>query len=429
MLYLLTCLYISFYFIRPTEWVPGIIGVPIFNVLGIICSGAIMSSILTSDRRVPIKNEEKMMAGFIGAIILSHASRGYVQSSIDAVIRCLPAIIGYYLISFSLKNRGRYKGFILLLIVLIMFLSYEGWLQVTTGFCDGGGAPLIIKGRTLDGEIVEHIRITWYGIFGDPNDLGLVLVMGIPFLLNMAFNKQFLLPTICIPLITYAIFYTNSRGSYLALLASVMFYFVIRYRNKSGGIIGLVLVGILFILGPSRMSGLSSNEESAQGRLEAWHAGFQMFKSNPLLGVGQDMFLDYNNLTAHNSFVHVMAELGFFGLFFFVGLIYFPLNWLWMNLFKENRLAFSKEDLGLVSATFSSMLGMLVAMFFLSRAFILVPYIIFAMASVTSRLCAPNSESIADSLQPKQHYKNIAVATVLLIIFLQIMTKLFIQKM
>lgn len=421
----MACLYIAFYYIRPTEWMPGMVGLSIFWLLGIFSVGVLLLNALSGTIKLLNSDSEKMMGGLIAAIIISHLSHGYIGGVIDSIDGFLPTMVGYFLMSCSISNLRRYNGFVLLLIALTTFLAYEGWLQYKTGFAHGGAAPLVIRMQALDGGITEMIRISWYGIFGDPNDLGLVLVMAVPFLVNMVFNKQFLLPVTCLPLVSFAIYHTNSRGSYLAFLSSLTAYFVIRYRNKTGAAIGLVLAVILFVLGPSRMEGIISSEDSAQGRLEAWYAGFQMLMSSPLFGVGQDRFLEYNYLTSHNSFVHVMAELGLFGLFFFTGLIYFPLNWLWRNLFQNQTLTLSKEDLGQISAVFSSLIGLLIAMFFLSRSYILVPYILFVLTAARTRLCVPVSGSFAPTLPPKQHYKNITISLVLLILFIKIITKAF----
>ena len=104
-----------------------------------------------------------------------------------------------------------------------------------------------------------------------------------------------------------------------------------------GVVLGLILAVFGMTFGPSRMSNMSAAEESANGRLDAWYAGFQMFKDNPLFGVGQGMFTDYHYLTAHNSYMLVLSELGFFGSIFFMGFFLVAFQWGWRqpaNLFS-----------------------------------------------------------------------------------------------
>ena len=75
----------------------------------------------------------------------------------------------------------------------------------------------------------------------------------------------------------------------------------------------LALIGVLMML-PSRLSELDAGESSAAGRVDAWYSGLEMFLQSPLFGIGPGLFADNNaNLTAHNSFVLVMAEMGLVG--------------------------------------------------------------------------------------------------------------------
>ena len=59
-----------------------------------------------------------------------------------------------------------------------------------------------------------------------------------------------------------------------------------------------------------------------EDRLEAWSHGLEMFKSAPVFGVGFGGFSEHNNyLTAHNSLVLCLAELGLVGTTIWVALL------------------------------------------------------------------------------------------------------------
>jgi hypothetical protein len=47
-----------------------------------------------------------------------------------------------------------------------------------------------------------------------------------------------------------------------------------------------------------------------------------MFKASPVFGVGQGQFVEHHFLTAHNSFVLTVGELGFIGFFLFTSMVY-----------------------------------------------------------------------------------------------------------
>ena len=231
-------------------------------------------------------------------------------------------------------------------------------------------------------------------LFNDPNDLGLALVLPVPFLLDRLLNRKYLVAALCLPFLLYALYLTNSRGAPLALMASVFVYFVLRFRSKKGVVIGLALSAILILFGPSRMAQLSGGDDSAYGRVEAWYEGFQMFKSSPVFGVGKGMFTDFNNLTAHNSYMLVLAELGFVGSIFFLGLFFYPLRWAKKNLLKESDSLEGKLDRCFLSATFGSLAGLMTAMFFLSRAYILLPFMLIAFLTVLIN-CFPGTRDVS----------------------------------
>jgi O-antigen ligase len=67
---------------------------------------------------------------------------------------------------------------------------------------------------------------------------------------------------------------------------------------------------------------LVPDDTSARGRIEAWSEGLTLLTAHPVFGVGYSRFTEYNELVAHNSFIHTFAELGLLGAFFAMGLAY-----------------------------------------------------------------------------------------------------------
>ncbi len=426
MLTFLIILYMFLYYLRPTEWVPGIIGAPLLMVIGVV--SLLILGFGAVSRKFPnifTGQIEKTMFGLTAAVLLSHISHGYIGGAIDSFNKFLPTITGFLLVISYINSRQRLKLFIMLILGLTLFLAYEGWLQHTTGFAHGSLEALIENKEQLEGSSIKVTRIRWYGVFNDPNDLGLALVLVIPFLLNMLLQRNYMLPLLALPTIITAIYYTNSRGTILAGLVGISSYFVIKYRSTKGVMIGIVFASALFLLGPSRMSSISAAEESAYGRIEAWYEAYQMFKSNPLFGVGYGAFTDYHDLTAHNSFVLVMAELGFTGLFFFIGLFYFAYYWLWQNIMKNKSGQIYGVDLGLISAAYASLTGMMTSMFFLSRAYILLPFMMLALVISITRIIEQDIPSKdLKIIEPPRHIRNILILSVLQIIAVYILVKL-----
>jgi putative inorganic carbon (hco3(-)) transporter len=422
MLFFLTCLYTILYYIRPSEWVPGMIGTPLMFLVGLVSITGICFALLGGKGNLFASGAASMTLGYGLAILCSQLSKGYFTGTVQAFNAASPAIVGYFLIVSSLDSRERLNRFVLLLILLSTFLAFEGWLQHATGFSHGGMDPYLEHKIYDDGTAITVPRIRWYGTFNDPNDLGLALVIVIPFLLDMMLRGRYLLPVGSLALVTTAIYFTNSRGSVLAALASTMAYFVFRYRSMKGLVLGFILAVPLLIFGPSRMSQVTASEESAHGRVDAWYQGYQMFKAHPFFGVGQGMFTDYHPITAHNSFVLVMAELGMVGTFFFTGIIYYAFFWVWQGYFRRPAMA-SAADAGLISATYASLSGLLAAMFFLSRAYVLVPFIVLALATAVSRLCPDCQPPV---VRYNKHLLNISMISCAEVLLINLVVKFFI---
>jgi O-antigen ligase len=158
-------------------------------------------------------------------------------------------------------------------------------------------------------------------------------------------------------------------------MATIFFYFVRRTKKYIlGSILGSVGAAAIFLLGPSRKAIINVEEASAYNRVELWYEGILMMKSNPLFGVGYGMFTDQLPQTAHNSFILAGAELGFVGLFFFVGLIYASFKAL--SLVQRADVRLETYATGLQAA----LIGYCTAAFFLSRTYVILPYMLFALS-------------------------------------------------
>ena len=141
-----------------------------------------------------------------------------------------------------------------------------------------------------------------------------------------------------------------------------------------GGIIGGLFIALIIVLGPSRLGLISIEEDSAYGRVNLWYEGILLLKSNPFFGVGYNMFMEDLPQTAHNSYLLAAAELGMLGLFFWMSLIYISMKGL--TLVQETDAKLKDYALGLQSA----LIGFCVAAFFLSRTYVIIPYMLFALS-------------------------------------------------
>ena len=165
-------------------------------------------------------------------------------------------------------------------------------------------------------------RVRYRGDLKDPNEVALTICAGgMALLIGFALRKRGLGRTLAIGgvvVVVIAVAQTQSRGGLVAAMLVPGVYLVRRYG------IG-ILVPCIAIALPIMMLGGRSGEAadtSTQMRYEAWAAGIGMWHHSPIFGVGAREFTQHHYLTAHNSFVLTLAEMGFIGMFLFVTVIF-----------------------------------------------------------------------------------------------------------
>jgi len=122
--------------------------------------------------------------------------------------------------------------------------------------------------------------------------------------------------------------------------------------------------------------------------VDAWYSGLEMFRDHPALGVGAGNFTEYHELTAHNSFVLVLAETGFIG--FVLWLAFVCYGFLMMLAIVRHERAPSGDaameaawttERQIALTLLLSQCGLFVAAFFLSRSYMVVLYLIAALVA------------------------------------------------
>ena len=321
------------------------------------------------------------------AVMVSHVLSGWVggamiygQEFVETVV------IPFVLFSGLVSTKGRQYLIFCIVIGAALLMVFNGHTQVANGGVGYFGNAAVRDGQAL--------RITYLGLLSDPNDLGMFIVMTLPavFLLKEK-APSWLRPVFWAVALTllYGIYLTNSRGTLLATIGLMFFWYWRKNGTKKSMWLGGAMSPVLLLV-MANFRTISADDASSQGRLDAWWAGYQMFASNPLSGVGQHNFMDWYALhTAHNSFVLVMAELGFLGSAAWVGLLVVTTVALF-NISEKKFLA-GKVELGeehlasidsealIAKSLLFSFVGYMVTGFFLSRTYTPLLYIYLAMAA------------------------------------------------
>lgn len=335
MLYFVTTVYLGLIYIRPTELVQGWDEVPLVMIASAIAAPLLGWAVIQGQARVVEMPQDRLLFGLWFAIVVSNLATGYLEGGLNGLTAFAQVVFQYALIRTAVRTMPQLRGAVVLLTGFMLFHAISGILQWNTGVGFGGIEPM-----TTDGQL----RIRSVGIFNDPNDLALSMLVVIPFLVVTLFNRaagwgvRILAVAVLVPMMM-AMVYTNSRGGMLGLAAAVAIIGSRRFGSRMGPIVAVVSLVLVMAAGPSRMAEMDAEEDSAQGRIQAWSEGLQMLKGSPITGVGYGRFTDYHALVAHNSFVQVLAELGLLGGAAFIGMVF----WYFESLRRVGRLPRTAE--------------------------------------------------------------------------------------
>jgi O-antigen ligase len=203
-------------------------------------------------------------------------------------------------------------------------------------------------------------RVRYRGELHDPNELGMTVCIG-AFAMLIGFANQRRKPLTMVVagggalIVLYCVQLTMSRGAILVFALVIGVYAVRRF-----GIAGMIAGGMAAL--PLMMLGGRSGEAadaSTRLRYEAWSAGLQMFKSSPIFGVGQRQFSEHHYMTAHNSYVLALAELGYVGFVLFITLLYLTVKTLLRGVIDLEGVPGARPAQVWAMALLSSFAGML----------------------------------------------------------------------
>lgn len=416
MSFLLIILYTFCTIIRPQDWMLGFLNLPLINWLAIATLVVVvLERMAAKDGFLSQVPQNFFMIGLFVCVLMSHVANTYFWGLINSFNAFIILFVLFFIMLNSLNRSWKIWGIVWVIILLVAPLVLQGMDQIKNGGIGWAGQEITYDyGR-------NEVRINWIGIFNDPNDLALIFVIAIGFLLPLIFRpSNFIIKLASLALIAwlgYGIFLTNSRGGYLAMLGT-MFFFFIRLTNRMflGSVIGACVVAAVFALGPSRLGLISAEESSAYSRLELWYWGLQMLLHHPLFGIGYNMFTDQMPLTAHNSYILAGAELGFIGLFFWVGLIY--VSYKGLSSVYERVDSLKTLALGVQSG----LMGFSVAAFFLSRTYVILPYLLFALSGAVMMVAKDADETLDFSLTGKD-YRNITMICLGILVFVFVLYK------
>lgn len=371
-MFIFSLAYLVLTIIRPQDYMPALAGIPLLPVvllLAFLCW-------LGSNAKNFAAPQFLLLPIFLLALMVSEISNGWNGGALEQLATFGPIVIAFFVLANAMTSRRRVMLTLAVFTVCAMVLAMHGVEQIRTGIGWTGMVPS------------EDNRIQYVGIFNDPNDLGLLFAVTLPMAFYLSKHGGFLGRLFWLAgaaLLLYGIYLTNSRGAGLAVLAMAAVYLWQRRGVATALVLGSAgLVGMMMM--PSRMQDISVDEDSAFGRVDAWYEGMHMFLSHPLFGIGAGNFTDYNDITAHNSFVLVLAETGLFGYITWLAFVGYGF-WMMLTILRhrpddaagETAGQAWKDERGLALTLLLAQCGFFAAAFFLSRSYIVVLYLLAAV--------------------------------------------------
>ena len=388
-------LYIVVIMIRPMDWWEPVRDWQ-FVSIGAIVTGLVGAPTIMKRIRVIWYSVPEFKAAFIFwlGLILSYASHLNFGGTLLVFQEFGKVIFFFFLLLVLVDSRRGVNTLLLALLIGIIFLAIHAILQHHTGVGFGGKLPTR-RVNSLTGDISFQARA--FGTFDDPNDLCLILVVGIPLfyvLFKIGANPiQKLFAIFGIAVSAYGAWCTNSRGGVVAAFGMVGASVLVSLRGIKrylGAALGFCVVTVL---APSRFGG--GGGLVGKDRSELWGDGMNMFKSNPIFGVGYDAFMDNTSRyqVAHNSFVHTLAEGGLAGYLPFFLLLYLTMVHLRRLITQEQII--SKNDKHMLSGIFAALAGDFTGMYFISRQYQHILYTLLAFAIVSTYLTSAKYDLIS----------------------------------
>jgi putative inorganic carbon (HCO3(-)) transporter len=366
--------YLILLFIRPQEYVPSLSGWSLqqFTLLG--ATGLFF----LQPAGVLAAPQIRLLAPLLFIAMLSVGVAGWWGGTIVTANDLLPSfLVAVVLAAVATRERDLRK--VLATIVLCAcVLVLHGHLQMRDGIGWSGAIP-------LEG------RIYYVGILSDPNDLALLFVVALAFTLGFSWGGvgivTRLLSLAVAAWLAYGIYLSQSRGGMLAGIGVLSYYLWKKYGKTA--LITAAAVGLPTLFAATRLAQLDAGEESAAGRVDAWYEGIQEFIANPVFGVGYGNYAEVSGsgLTAHNSLVLVLTELGFPGYVVWMCILY--CTWLMLReLLARGRRApeggvSERAPVTVVTGTDHALaagcIGFSIAAFFLSQSYKAVLFILVGL--------------------------------------------------
>ena len=388
--YIALFLFTVILYARPAEFYPSPLTNSIAFIAGIITLAIFFPSQLTVEGTLTARPREVnlvllfCLTGLLSIPLALNRGEAWATFS-DTFIRCVVIFI-------VLVNAVRTELRLRWLLYLAIFVSC--WLSL--------GA---INDYRLGLLTTEGYRVSGVGkgIFGNSNDMAMHLLTIMPIAIALAFATRGIIRKIIFivsaALMMTAIVFTYSRGAFLGSLVVLGFLawkFGRRHR-LAVFVLGLIVFVAFLALAPGnyslRILSIFVPDLDPLGSADARRGellrSLQIAARHPLLGIGMGNYateMSERGLVTHNAYTQVAAEMGVFALALYTMFVAAPLRKLGQIARETLRARSDSQYYYLAVGLQASLLGYMIATFFLSVAYLWYAYYLVAYAVCLRRL-------------------------------------------
>jgi O-antigen ligase len=318
--------YLVTLFLAPQVWLPPFVNLPVDYILYpgwliyVVMSGRFL--------RIKYHVAETFFGAFIFWICVSLVLNGSAYNFVPIVLaKYVKWFLLYLLIRATVTTVRDLRRVAVFLVLLIYVLVVEGIQhKLDPAGINWAGQPL--------GWVVPEVRAAggtgrtrWVGVFDGIGVFTVAYTIALPFVLHYASSgfKPAVrwLNRLGLPFLLLAIYYTGSRGGFIATLVLICLHLAVTYRVSLKSIlIASALVTIAITAAPSNLTQTKDSMGSAQNRVDVWAQGLSMVADSPLWGIGRGNYVGQTHtIIAHNSALEILGETGLVGVLLWASLI------------------------------------------------------------------------------------------------------------
>lgn len=324
-----------------------------------------------------------LLIGLFVAGCMSHIANTYFVGLVTHWITAFRICFFGILLFTAASTPNRLRWICRVFVIMACFMAVHALLQQTRGYGFGGQPPVM---SWRPGISIMVPRSQFYGIFGDPNDLGQLFATAMP--LSFVFFRRknifsFLFAGGVCYLLWHGVEACISRGAQIATIVAVAVIGVQFFPKK--WVMPMLLIGTVFGLALLPLAA-PFMDQSALDRVNFWGEANWAFKSKPVFGVGLGMIREYisESRAVHNAYVTCYSEIGVFGYFFWFALLMLTVQGLIRTrVLLQGELGVETKWLYRFSCWgLSAFAGFAASSYFLSRAFIFPLFFLIGMFGV-----------------------------------------------